>query len=921
MKPGFGLTFLGSVLFYLLSAAMPAQENSDCLMCHGDRGFHKMKGGTKVPLYVDEKALAASVHKGQQCVMCHQDLGGADFPHPPAKPVDCSFCHDAVAKLQHESLHGRAAAKGDPLAPRCPTCHGTHDIVPVKDPNAPVSPIRIPFLCGRCHKEGSPVQLQRDIAQDHIIENYTESIHGEGLLKKGLIVAATCISCHSSHHMLPPSDPRSSIARVNIAKTCTVCHALIEQVHRKIIEGRLWEKESHVLPACVDCHQPHKVRKVFYEQGMADRDCLTCHTKPGIKASKDGRSLVVDPAAILGSRHQKVACAQCHNQVSPSRIRACETITSPVSCGNCHAEIQKLYDTSLHGKLSARRDPNAPVCKECHGAHGVLGRKDPGSPIFSMNIPTLCARCHREGQKAAVRYKGTEKNIVANYTESIHGKGLIKSGLTVTATCTDCHTSHGELPAMDPASSVNPANIPATCDRCHHGIHELFVASVHSPLVTKTDKPLPVCSDCHSSHSIGRTDKDDFKLVIMDRCGKCHKEIAKTYFETYHGKVSQLGYTNTAKCYDCHGAHDILPPENPKSHLSRQNVVGTCQRCHPGATRRFAGYLTHATHHDPKKYPWLFYTFWGMTGLLVGTFAISGLHTLLWLPRAFQMRRRHGRTESGGRQYQRFTRLERSCHAVMILSFISLALTGMTLKFSYTAWAAAVSHLLGGFESAGFIHRFAAVAMFGVFTAHLWDLTFNKRKQYGSWKALLLGPNTMLFTWRDAKEAWQSLVWFIGLGPRPRYGRWTYWEKFDYFAVFWGIFVIGSTGLMLWFSTFFTRLLPGWLINVATLVHSDEALLATGFIFTVHFFNTHLRPEKFPMDTVVFSGRVDVEELKLDKPEEYERLVAEGSLEPNLVEALPAVVMKAVRFFAWAALATGITLVLFILYAMVFAYK
>jgi hypothetical protein len=148
-----------------------------------------------------------------------------------------------------------------------------------------------------------------------------------------------------------------------------------------------------------------------------------------------------------------------------------------------------------------------------------------------------------------------------------------------------------------------------------------------------------VCSDCHTAHQIRRADEDGFKLDIMVKCGRCHGEIAKTYFDTYHGKVSRLGYTKTAKCYDCHGAHDILKVTDPRSHLSRANVVQTCQKCHASATRRFAGYLTHATHHDPKKYPFLFWTFWGMTSLLLGTFIVGGAHTLLWLPRAFQMRR------------------------------------------------------------------------------------------------------------------------------------------------------------------------------------------------------------------------------------------------------------------------------------------
>ena len=138
--------------------------------------------------------------------------------------------------------------------------------------------------------------------------------------------------------------------------------------------------------------------------------------------------------------------------------------------------------------------------------------------------------------------------------------------------------------------------------------------------------------------SIART-RAASRLNVMTTCGRCHEKIAETYFETYHGKVSRLGYTKAAKCYDCHGAHDVLKVEDPRSHLSRANVAATCQKCHAGATRRFAGYLTHATHHDPEKYPFVFYTFWAMTGLLLGTFVIGGIHTLLWLPRAFQMRR------------------------------------------------------------------------------------------------------------------------------------------------------------------------------------------------------------------------------------------------------------------------------------------
>ena len=627
-----------------LPRAAGAQENGECLMCHGDRSLTTQRAGRTVSLFVEEKKFAGSIHGSLSCVGCHADLAGKEMPHEaPLAAVECGACHGTEQEQHTVSLHGKALARKDPLAPRCASCHGSHEILRAADVRSPVAPQRVPYLCGKCHREGAPVALQRTIHQDNILENYSESIHGEGLLRKGLIVSATCASCHTAHMILPHTDARSSIARKNIAATCTKCHAQIESVHRKVIQGQLWEKQEHVLPSCPDCHQPHKVRKVFYSQGMSDSDCLRCHENPTLTSSKDGRSLAVKYDEVKNSRHGKVSCSQCHSQVNASKRRACETITAKVDCANCHAEVGQQYQKSMHGALLAKNDTNAPSCKECHGQHGVLGKTDPASPTFPTRIPTLCARCHREGKKAAVRYTGEQHQIIEHYTESIHGKGLLKSGLTVTATCTDCHSAHFVLPKADSASSVNPANVPATCGRCHHGIQDQFLGSVHAAKMGEPDRKVPVCSDCHSAHTIRRADTDGFKLEIMDQCGRCHEQIAKTYFETYHGKISQLGYTKTAKCYDCHGAHDILPPDNPRSRLSHENVVQTCQTCHPGANRRFAGYLTHATHHDPDKYPYLFYTFWGMTGLLVVTFVVSGIHTLLWLPRAYKMRRQRGR--------------------------------------------------------------------------------------------------------------------------------------------------------------------------------------------------------------------------------------------------------------------------------------
>jgi cytochrome b subunit of formate dehydrogenase len=599
-------------------------------------------------------------------------------------------------------------------------------------------------------------------------------------------------------------------------------------------------------------------------------------------------------------------------------------VAERVDCSICHAEPVSQYEESTHGRLAAQQSPDAPSCRDCHGTHGILGRTNFDSPTFARNIPELCGRCHRKGEKAAVRYHGADPGMVEAYTESIHGKGLLESGLTVTATCTNCHTAHAERPASDPASTVNRANLAQTCAQCHRGIYELFEKSIHAPAVAKTDKKLPICVDCHTAHDISRTDVTDFKLTIMSQCGHCHEDIAESYFDTYHGKVSRLGETKTAKCYDCHGAHDILPVYQPASHLSRQNIVKTCAQCHPGSNRRFAGYLTHATHHDPKTYPALFYTFWGMTLLLVCTFTLAGLHTLVWLPRSLQFRREIKAADSDAASHlwvRRFTPFYNRLHLIVIVSFFGLALTGMMLKFSYMGWARILSHLFGGFESAGVIHRVCAVLTFTYFALHLWDLLRRKRPQAGGIKRLLLGTNSMLPNRTDFREIAGSLRWFFGRGPRPEYGRWTYWEKFDYFAVFWGVTIIGTTGLLLWFSEFFTHFLPGWLLNVATIIHSDEALLAVGFIFTVHFFNTHFRPEKFPMDPVIFTGRVPLTEFKIDRPREYAELVASGRLEEHLVPPPDPKVVRGWKIFGFIALSTGLVMVGLIIFTVLFGYR
>ena len=266
------------------------------------------------------------------------------------------------------------------------------------------------------------------------------------------------------------------------------------------------------------------------------------------------------------------------------------------------------------------------------------------------------------------------------------------------------------------------------------------------------------------------------------------------------------------------------------------------------------------------------------------------------------------------RYYRRFTALERVLHAGLMLSFVGCALSGLPLIFADRPWAGTLARILGGFEGAGLIHRICAAVMIVVFATHVLTM-FGKAFAGGRLMKLLWGPDSMVPQLQDGIDIYRNFLWFIGRGPRPQFDRWTYWEKFDYWAVFWGMLIIGGSGLLLWFPVFFSKLLPGWMFNIAALVHGEEALLAVGFIFTFHFFNGHLRPEKFPMDTVVFTGRISEHELKGERAMQYERMAREGRLDA----ALAPPPTEEARWFGWVvggtALLLGILAIVLIVYS------
>jgi cytochrome b subunit of formate dehydrogenase len=266
------------------------------------------------------------------------------------------------------------------------------------------------------------------------------------------------------------------------------------------------------------------------------------------------------------------------------------------------------------------------------------------------------------------------------------------------------------------------------------------------------------------------------------------------------------------------------------------------------------------------------------------------------------------------RHVTRFSRTDRILHGFLMLSFLGLALTGLPLLFSHAPWASKLSYLTGGPVIASVLHRTFAVILIGVFLMHVGRLL--RRVIVDKDYSIFWGPSSMVPQPRDLADMTGHIAWFLGRGPRPKFERYTYWEKFDYWAVFWGMAVIGGSGLMLWFPELFAWIVPGWVFNIALLVHGEEALLAVGFIFTIHFFNGHLRPEKFPMDMVIFTGSIPEAELAHERPAEYERLRRTGELDRLTVPAPDRSVWRLGRVIGTTAVTIGLTLVVLIVFAL-----
>lgn len=542
-------------------------------------------------------------------------------------------------------------------------------------------------------------------------------------------------------------------------------------------------------------------------------------------------------------------------------------------CLKCHGSTidGMKYANSVHG-------PNS--CSSCHV--DIIDLEKHAKKIY-LPAKVDCSPCH---QTEAKEYLGNVHRIKNDYD------------------CTECHSDIHYLEKWDGGKVA----IINKCTSCHR--MEDYVESGHDKAILKGNQDSAVCSDCHGLHNtklfhvLGRGYSLEAREFYTKACIRCHgdKELMKknnlttiaveTYQETLHGTIRKLGGPS-AGCADCHGAHNILPKQDPKSSINQKNLTKICSKCHRGVNLNFTKYIAHPDLRDKEKYSVLFWTRIFMVILLLSTLLFYWGHTLLWWRKAYwekQGQLREGHLiperlipiENPGETYIRFKLRDRLFHLFCIFAFFGLASTGLPIKFPDAGWSKFMLHFIGGAEGAILLHHICAFIIFVeffIFLAYCTQFTLFNKKRGKTIKERLWGPNSFL----PRKKDWEDFItmgrWFVDQGPPPKFDHWAYYEKFDMLAVFWGMVAIGVSGALLWSPSATAKFFPGWVINVARIIHSEEALLAIGFIFTIHFFNTHFVPTKWPMNYSIFTGRIYKWEFIEERSLEYDRLFEAKELE------------------------------------------
>ena len=724
----------------------------------------------------------------------------------------------------------------------CIDCH--EDLYGIEDYPHDTN-LELPF-CGSCHED----------AQEEFIDHFFEPLR-----EKGYTTIPTCTDCHGTHAVSWKGEPR---------QVCGICHNDVLDDFLHSAHWNLPDENDNL--NCVSCHSPHdKDERSHYSETEwkihITEECRSCHTEQVQNYDNSAHYQQVE-----SGNPKAPICTDCHATHRILSPREPESIVSVAKldmvCMNCHAG----YDVSVH-RPQENDDPRLETCVVCHTGHQTEMKGDAVTTVFDIKLDEVCIRCH-EGSLIVEEDKAHG---------AIHRDEVAKVVSGEESNCGDCHTYHFMAPDHEKDKALEKS-----CADCHREQQEQYENSTHYVTRARGHLEAPGCVDCHDEKRIGKADEEFVGHSVIDLCSRCHgdrdltmrfqlnQDVVEGYETSYHGQMYQLGYQGEkfATCVSCHDNHSILPSDNPESTVGMENIINTCAQCHDNVNANFVQFLTHHTPHTKSDNMVLTWINTFMLWLLGGVLTIFGSHTILWFIKLSIRRIKYGPIKKPVKtkmRVERFAVVERILHFLMALSFLILAGTGLPLKYAHSEMATWLVHNLIGFEKAALLHRIAAFTMGLVFLSHLVKILYKAfiKKQSG----IFTGQSSLVPRLQDIKDFFSHIAYFIGIKKtEPEWGRWTYWEKFDYLAVVWGMLIIGSSGLTLWFPESFSQLFPGWLINAAHIIHSEEALLATGFIFVVHFFNTHLRPGAFPMDEVIFTGRVPEGKFKEERSLEMKDL-------------------------------------------------
>jgi cytochrome b subunit of formate dehydrogenase len=678
---------------------------------------------------------------------------------------------------------------------------------------------------------------------------------------------------------------------------CLACHgdrSLVTEKNGKTVSLFVDEKKilrsTHGSFECISCHEGFDPNTIPHTRSTPVR-CQQCHEGNGYEKS-------IHQTMASNGKHAP-SCITCHGihdvlpETDPESPIARQHI--PNLCGRCHGNEKLRFAASDHGKALAAKLKGAPVCSDCHGEHGVYQISDKNSKMNRRHQDQICLACHVNNPDVRERV-GSSAAFIESYEKSVHGKAMT-AGNEAAPTCSDCHGGHDMLTGSNVASRVNKRNIESTCGRCHTSITNEFHESIHGKAIARGILDAPTCTNCHGEHQIlAHTDPSSpiaALNVSSQVCSPCHSSLKltqryglninryATFNDSYHGLAVKAGDAEVANCASCHGIHNIKSSSDSTSTIAPKNLATTCGKCHAGANENFTKGSVHVTAVTARQNdnPLLYWISSIYIMIIISTIGGMGLHNLVDFYRKGKnnLLIRRGVTPHDHHYsralYIRMTLEERIQHGSLMISFITLVLSGFALKYPEVWWVQTIRNFIPfAFEIRSIAHRVAAVVMVLASVYHLYYIFFVPRG-----KQLI---RDMFPRLQDGKELIAMLKYNLGLSSiKPKFGRFSYIEKSEYWALVWGTIVMAATGTILWFDNYFLGILSKLWWDVARAIHYYEAWLATLAIIVWHFYFVIFNPDVYPINLAWLKGTLTEEEMYHEHPLELEHMKREEQLQ------------------------------------------